>query len=138
MYYSLRDSRIMALLGFEDPNIKKRTLETNTNNNNKDMVLINKILQRDPTNLDLSQEEKDTIIKWRKDLKVLPHALIAFLSSVNWLDELHVKMVLEELPGWKLPKKLEEFVPLLDVRFHNEFVRTYAVRHLEKMTDKEM
>ena len=54
------------------------------------------------------------------------------------LDPEQVKIVLEEIPFWKLPDNVEEFVPILDVRFHNEFVRSYAVKNLEKMTNKDV
>lgn len=39
---------------------------------------------------------------------------------------------------WKKPDKSEEYIPLLDVRFHNEYVRSYAVENLTKLTDKEL
>ena len=47
-------------------------------------------------------------------------------------------MVLEELEDWNKPDDSEEFVPLLDVRFHNEFVRSYAVQNLDKLTDRDL
>lgn len=61
-------------------------------------------------------------------LKVLPNALVMFLMAVDWLNPEEVAMVIEILPEWSLPEKAEEFVPFLDVRFHNEFVRCYAVK----------
>jgi len=136
MYYSLRDSRIMKLLGFDSSMFMETDSDSNADNN--DMVQINKILARDPTNLNLTDEEKKIIIKSRKDLKLLPSSLTIFLSAINWLNPEHVKIVLQEINEWNLPEQLEEFVILLDVRFHNEYVRKYAVKHMEKMTDKEM
>lgn len=47
-------------------------------------------------------------------------------------------MILNELDEWKKPDNMEEFIPLLDVRFHNEFVRTYAVKNLENITDRDL
>lgn len=54
------------------------------------------------------------------------------------LDPDQVKIVLKELQEWKLPENVEEFVPLLDVRFHNEYVRSFAVQNLEKLTDRDL
>ena len=99
---------------------------------------MNKILSRDPTNLNLTPEEKIIIIKARNHLKYLPSSLGVFLMAINWIDPEQVLIVLKELHEWKKPDNVEEYVPLLDVRFHNEYVRTYAVENLSKLTDKDV
>jgi hypothetical protein len=100
---------------------------------------VNKILSRDPTNLNLTHQEKIVIIKARNHLKYLPSSLSVFLMSINWIDPEQVMIVLRELHEWKKPDSVEEYVPLLDVRFHNGYVRSFAVEHMSKhMTDKDI
>ena len=63
VYYSIRDSRVMGMLGFSTKMESSDTQGAKEINENKDMVLINKILTRDPTNLDLSDQERKIIVK---------------------------------------------------------------------------
>lgn len=95
MYYSVRDSRIMKELGFEERLSNKVDYQEAADSN--DLVQVNKILSRDPTNLNLTQQEKSVIIKARNHLKYLPSSLGVFLMAINWIDPEQVEIVLKEL-----------------------------------------
>lgn len=82
MYYSLRDGDIMELLGFERR--LDRTIDLNEAADSNDLVQVNKILARDPTNLALTDAERAIIIKARSHLKFLSSALPVFLMAINW------------------------------------------------------
>lgn len=84
MYYSVRDSRIMKELGFEERLSSEIDYKEVADSN--DLVQVNKILSRDPTNLNLTPEEKNIIIKARNHLKYLPTSLPVFLMAINWTD----------------------------------------------------
>jgi hypothetical protein len=81
MYYSVRDSRIMKELGFEERLTNELDYQDVADSN--DLVQVNKILSRDPTNLNLTLEEKHIIIKSRSHLKYLPTSLSVFLMAIN-------------------------------------------------------
>ena len=82
MYYSLRDGDIMEYLGFQRKLDGSMDLEQAADSN--DLVQVNKILTRDPTNLNLTKPEKIIIIKARSHLKFLSNALPIFLEAIDW------------------------------------------------------
>lgn len=82
VFYSLRDGDIMELLGFERRLDNSINLDEAADSN--DLVQVNKILARDPTNLVLTDSERTIIIKARSHLKFLSTALPIFLMAINW------------------------------------------------------
>lgn len=83
--------------------------------------------------------EQDRQLLWflRFDCQGLPHALPKLLLSLRWADHRDVAQMQALLQVWKLLKP-EEALELLDYCYPDNYVRSFAVRCLETMSDEEL
>ncbi|XP_064460936.1 phosphatidylinositol 4,5-bisphosphate 3-kinase catalytic subunit beta isoform-like isoform X2 [Ornithodoros turicata] len=83
--------------------------------------------------------EQDRQLLWflRLDCKEVPRTLPKLLQSLRWADHRDVAQMQALLQAW-MPLKPEDALELLDYSYPDNFVRSFAVRCLEEMSDEEL
>ena len=97
---------------------------------------LNRVVSEGPL-YDLSPEDKTLIVNLRFQCKSKPRALAKFLQAINWSNPNAVHEAHSLLDDWgELTPK--DALELLDARYADRRVRTYAVQCLYAMPDEEL
>eukprot|EP01119_Soliformovum_irregulare_P017393 TRINITY_DN5165_c0_g1_i1.p1 TRINITY_DN5165_c0_g1~~TRINITY_DN5165_c0_g1_i1.p1 ORF type:complete len:1287 (-),score=389.49 TRINITY_DN5165_c0_g1_i1:1418-5278(-) len=94
------------------------------------------IIMKDPL-FQIEAEDKRLLWEEREYCKSKPKALPKFLTSVAYNDRLAVQIMHSMLDDWAQIGALDA-LELLDSRFGDERVRSYAVKALETLSDDEL
>lgn len=138
-YYSVQDAGIMAVAVMNIPSVDdKRDRTTADNPTTEELVRVNRILTRDSVDPIMSEQEKRLMVRSRDYLKEVSNTLTYYLQAIIWTKPQEVSSMLEVLDDWHRNTGFSQYIILLDGRFHNEAVRTYAVEKLEEMSDAEL
>ncbi len=102
-----------------------------------DLLQLKEILKRDPLS-ELSEQEKDLLWRLRNNLLTIPDSLPKLLDAVKWNSRDEVPQLYCLLKKW--PKiKVETALELLDCKYADMTVRTYAVKWLDEgLTDDHL
>lgn len=140
VYYTIRDRSITSELY----HLNNNNASLNVNNEDADkipttheLVQVNTLLDKDPLHSEVSDQEKDIMMRAREYLSEIPNTLTYFLTSVQWSCPENIYNVVQSLEGWLPISGYTQYVLLLGPRFHTEAVRTFAVKQLEKMSDAD-
>eukprot|EP00743_Colponemidia_sp_Colp-15_P005837 GILK01006272.1.p1 GENE.GILK01006272.1~~GILK01006272.1.p1 ORF type:complete len:1076 (+),score=202.77 GILK01006272.1:69-3230(+) len=101
-----------------------------------DLMDLARIISKDPLHI-LTVPEKRLLLAHRKYILFNPKALSKYLSAVDWADVEAVKEVYRSLQLWETPNYIDA-MELLDGRFADVRVRSYAVTCMEAMPDSEL
>eukprot|EP00298_Acanthocystis_sp_HF-20_P026998 c4869_g1_i1.p1 GENE.c4869_g1_i1~~c4869_g1_i1.p1 ORF type:complete len:610 (-),score=218.48 c4869_g1_i1:142-1971(-) len=86
---------------------------------------------------ELTEKDKNTLWQRRHQASSVPLCLSKLLRSVNWTSTQDVCEIKQILMKW--PKiSVRDAIELLDAKFAEEFVRTYAVSCIENIHDSEL
>jgi hypothetical protein len=97
---------------------------------------LNRVVSEGPL-YELTPEDKKLIVNLRFQCKSKPRALAKFLQAINWSDPDAVHEAHSLLADWgSLEPK--DALELLDARYADQRVRTYAVQCLYVMSDEEL
>lgn len=101
-----------------------------------ELAILDQVSRADPM-YTMSSNEKTIIWKHRRRLMKDPNSLRSILLSAYWNDAEYVSQVHHLLSQWPL---LEPYpaLELLDCKFADEKVRTFAVKCLEPLSNEEM
>ena len=97
---------------------------------------LHSIIRQDPLK-EMSRDDKEIIWNHRHFILSSPDALPKFLQSVQWADLNQVREMHALLPRW-VPLKPVAALELLDAKFADVQIRSYAVGCLEDMSDPEL
>lgn len=102
-----------------------------------EMVQLQEILNRDPLS-ELSEQEKDLLWRQRITLLKMPDSLPKLLDAVKWNSRDEVSQLYCLLREWP-PIKVETALELLDCKYADLTVRTYAIKRLDlELTDDHL
>ncbi|KYQ90057.1 phosphatidylinositol-4 [Tieghemostelium lacteum] len=114
----------------ESPSIKStKLLEPN------DAKRLHSLMQSDPL-VKLTPEDKKLIYNYRHIYKMKPKSLAKFLMSVNWVETEQMNEAYKQITEWS-PLKPVQALELLDAKFPDEFIRTFAINTIDSFTDSE-
>lgn len=114
----------------------KRAVEPLSGPAEQEFKRVQTIVKADPL-YRLSAEERQLLRKYRFYLKDRPEALAKCLAAVDWTRMEASQEVAAMLKEWAVPSE-EQALGLLDARFADQEIRTYAVRVLDRMTDESL
>eukprot|EP01045_Picozoa_sp_COSAG04_P022270 COSAG04_NODE_2493_length_4015_cov_3.067671_2_plen_1006_part_00 len=97
---------------------------------------LNRVVRQGPL-YELTAEDKKLIINLRFQCKSKPRALAKFLQAIDWGDPNAVQEGHSLLDDWD-QLSTTEALELLDARYADQRIRTYAVKCLHAMTDEEL
>ena len=97
---------------------------------------LKQIIERDPLTV-LTRADKDKLWMYKHFIMTVAAALPKFLQCVSWADHNQVKEMHALLHRWA-PLKPVAALELLDAKFADAQIRSYAVGCLEDMSDGEL
>ena len=80
MYYTVRDYSLLAELQCPIPAQTPASMPPNT----EELVKVKSILSRDPIEADMTDKEKELVVRAREYLKEIPNTLVYYLQAVKW------------------------------------------------------
>ena len=85
----------------------------------------------------LTGDEKKTLWEARHSLKDSPKALPKVLAATNWSDYLHAQDMYTLMEEWSL-LEATQVLQLLSGRFLDPFIRDFAVKQMQRLSDAEL
>jgi len=86
----------------------------------------------------MSEQEKETVWRLRKYCQKIPDALPRLLDAVRWSSREEVAQMYILLDDWALVKP-ETAMELLDIKYPDQTVRSFAVKSLDaNLTDEQL
>ena len=120
----------------EDKHDQKDLLEQDNDKTNEDLSELKKCFEKNPLD-PLTAAEKKMLFRTRQHYCTVPEGLPLFLRSVAWDKPLQVNETYRMLQRWA-PMQAEEALSLLDAKFPDERVRTYAVNRISHLSDDDL
>eukprot|EP01133_Synstelium_polycarpum_P015439 gene15439-18312_t len=96
---------------------------------------LDSIMRSDPL-VELTPEDRKLIYTYRSNYKKKPRSLAKFLASVNWVDPDQTAEAYRLMHEWA-PLTPVQALELLDARFADNNVRSFAINTLNSFTDAE-
>eukprot|EP01118_Nematostelium_gracile_P017566 TRINITY_DN7550_c0_g1_i4.p1 TRINITY_DN7550_c0_g1~~TRINITY_DN7550_c0_g1_i4.p1 ORF type:complete len:699 (-),score=182.45 TRINITY_DN7550_c0_g1_i4:111-2207(-) len=104
--------------------------------NDQEEILLSEIAHRDPL-LPLTTAEKEMVFRFRHYLVKEPKLLTRFLESTNWVNNQQVREAVHLIRKWSSLDSTQ-VLHLLDSKFADPFVRSFAVETLGKLNDGDL
>jgi len=109
----------------------------NTKMNEEEKKRLDELLKKDQLSV-ISEKDKDFIWRWRLECIEKPDSLPKLIDSVKWNRRDEVSQLYFLLSQWK-PVQVETALELLDCKYSDNFVRSYALNWLDKkITDEQL
>lgn len=104
--------------------------------NKKDRAHLIKLIEQDSL-VELEDEDKSLLWKYQNWCKKRPESLPKLLLSVDWGNRFDTSIIYQLLREWPVLHPITA-LELLDYKYPDKQVRTFAVRCLESMTDNDV
>lgn len=140
MFYSSRNLNQIKDWGLipnkDDEADEKIMFSNETEKLNQELAELKKCFAKNPLS-SLTEKEKIILFKTREHYHTYPQGLPIFLRSVKWHRPLLVNETYRMLENWA-PMEPDEAIQLLDAKFPDEYVRSYAVRRINFLSDDDL
>ena len=115
---------------------QRNALDRDLKPNPKIRDFLNRIMSYGPT-VELSDQEKDEVWRFRHHLTRDKRALTKLVKSVNWSEQTESRQAIALLPKWA-EIDVDDALELLGPGVRSPAVRAYAVDRLRKSDDEEL